>query len=107
MADSLGKVAAKYTGLRLGIMLIAFGLSCAVVLPLAGTAADDYFKAAVIALVITLPLSYWLGKDLRERMSVLLTQQRDASRARVEDTQARYRAVQDAKGAADADEPAE
>ena len=107
MADTLGKVALKYTALRLGILAVAFGVSCAIVLPLAGTSTDDVFKAALVAFVVTVPLSYWLGRDLRGRMSVLLTEQRSASRARVDDTTARYKAVQDAKKAAEQAEPTE
>lgn len=97
--ESLGRVALKYTGLRLAAFAIPFAIAAAVLGPLNGS--DGWFEAALVAIIVSIPLAIWWGRDLRARLSVLMLESRSASKAKVDDTAARVKAVEDARKAAE------
>jgi hypothetical protein len=93
--EGLGRIAAKYTVLRLSILALSFGVACAVLLPWLGSTTATLFKAVLVAFVVSIPLSFFLGRSLRDQMTAALDVQRRASKARVDDTAARVRAVEE------------
>ncbi len=101
MSDSLGKVVLKYNGLRMACFAIPFAIAAAVLVPLGGQ--DGWFEAALVGIAASLPLAIWLGRDLRAQISVLLVQTRTARQAKVDETAARVKAVEDARRAASSD----
>ncbi|HVU72179.1 MAG TPA: DUF4229 domain-containing protein [Mycobacteriales bacterium] len=89
----LSRLALRYTGLRFGVFAVCFGVGCAVMLPLDGSSAPTFFKAALIAAVLSLPISFVLGRDLRAQIAAGIEDQRSASRARADDDAARVAAA--------------
>jgi len=104
--DRLSRLALRYTGLRFAVFGVVFGLGCAVMLPLDGVSGPSFFKAALIAAVVSLPVSFVVGKDLRARIALGIEEQRSASRARAADDAARVDAVRAQRRSAPA-EPVE
>jgi hypothetical protein len=97
--ESLGNVALKYTGLRLAAFALPFALAAAVLVPLNGS--DGWFEAALVGIISSIPLAIWWGRGLRVRLSLLVLESRSATKARVDDTAARVKAVEDARKAAE------
>ena len=99
MADSLGSVVVKYNALRMACFAVPFAAAAAVLVPLNGH--DGWFESALVGIAVSLPLALWLGRGLRARLSELLVESRSARQARVDDTAARVRAVEEARKAPD------
>ena len=80
--DRLSRLALRYTALRFAVFAACFGVGCAIMLPLDGASGPTFAKAGLIAAVLSLPLSFVLGRDLRAKIAAGIDGQRAASRAR-------------------------
>ena len=90
---TLSGLALRYTALRTAVFGACFGIGCAVMVPLEGTSGTTLFKAGLIAAVISLPLSFVLGRELRARIALTIEAQRAAGRARSDDDAERVAAA--------------
>ena len=91
--DRLSRLALRYTGLRFAVFAACFGVGCAIMLPLDGASGPTFAKAGLIAAVLSLPLSFVLGRDLRAKIAAGIDDQRATSRARAEEDAARVAAA--------------
>jgi len=74
----VGRAAARYTALRVGVFVGCFGVAAAVVLPLTGGRTDErLLAAALVGAVVSVPLSLLFGRRLRAELAAALGEARD------------------------------
>jgi hypothetical protein len=89
---SLGSTMARYSVLRLGIFAALFLTAAMVLVPTVGSRAG-WLDAGLVAVVVSLPVSYRLGRPMREAVTDSIDQRRAASRQRDADDAARIDAA--------------
>ncbi len=94
---SLGSTMARYSVLRLGIFAALFLTAALVLVPTLGSR-SGWLDAGLVAVVVSLPVSYRLGRPMREAVTDSIDQRRAAARQRDADDAARIEAARKSRG---------
>jgi hypothetical protein len=89
----LRALAVRYTALRLGIFTVCFGIGVAIFVPAAGAQRTSFLDAGLVAIVLSIPGAFVLGRGLRGEITDAIDAQRAVSRARADADAARVEAA--------------